>query len=274
MTLEDFTAELSDCLRRKGVGFRPKDVETFAAKAWTQEGRSPDLDEWVKRFLAIQGQSSFARSVADKPRRFGLRATGMFLLIGAAVSLTLAAVLYETAGPPATTRYDPATGYYNHDLENTPLIQFLEGTYLLLLCLAPCFLVLGIILTLAAYLAEPRFVNTARLSLAEGGAVINQGRAKHRFVRTALGVILAVICGSLVATAAFALSIYLVCVTHPENPNYGWNMMGIVIMWLPGAGGGAILGGILEARNVRHSWLIGGCLGGLIVGGYPLLGLL
>ena len=44
MTPEDFTANLSDRLCRKGVGFHPKDVEVFAANAWTRGARSPDLD--------------------------------------------------------------------------------------------------------------------------------------------------------------------------------------------------------------------------------------
>jgi hypothetical protein len=63
----------------------------------------------------------------------------------------------------------------------------------------------------------------------------------------------------------------LVLIAMQFNPNAGWGLTVIVVMWLPGGVLGGLLGAILQARGLRRGWLLGGCAGGLIVYVFPLL---
>ncbi len=71
MTPKDFTASVSDRLRRRGARFRQEDLEAFMAAAWLQEARRMDPDVWVERFLAESSRYDRMRSV--RRRRAVLR---------------------------------------------------------------------------------------------------------------------------------------------------------------------------------------------------------
>jgi hypothetical protein len=89
------------------------------------------------------------------------------------------------------------------------------------------------------------------------------------------GAILGGLCGAVSSVVTFVIVIYGGCVFFAgarANPSFGWALVGIGLVPIVGAGVGAIFGAAFLGAKGSFGWgVIGGCLGGVLTGAFPLV---
>ena len=92
MMPEDFTAELSDRLRCKGVDFQPAELQTFLADARPESSTAPAVEALVEQFIEThQAHMQKVRMIQAAPQRF---AEGLSIAVWAGVGAAGAVAYY------------------------------------------------------------------------------------------------------------------------------------------------------------------------------------
>jgi hypothetical protein len=96
---------------------------------------------------------------------------------------------------------------------------------------------------------------------------VEGGFIKRGFVGAAVGGV----CGAVCSLVTFVIVVF---VGARFNPDFGWALVAIGGVPFVGAGVGAIFGAaFLAAKPSFELAGIGGCLGGILTGAFPLIGL-